>query len=354
MDRRRLLLVLVLAAVTLAAGAALWRQRSGPAHYTGFVEGEERILRSEVTGRVLEVAFGEGDAVPANALVARIADDDVQHRLAAKRQQIAVQEADIRRQEEQVRLLETTWKTQLAAQRAELRQAEAAATLAARTLERERALVQSGASTAQLLDEARAAHDQASSLADRARDLGARQEAEEGQIAVAGRQLEVLRAQRTLATVELAELEVLAAKYVIRAPAVPTTVQTKFIWPGELAQPGSAVLAVLDPTDKYVQIYVPVADLDAVRVGDRVEIELDSMPGRRVPGAIAFLADQTTFTPEKIETRSDRMGQVYRAKVRILADVERFQPGTEGNVYLVARAAAGAVPAAAATADAPR
>jgi hypothetical protein len=29
------------------------------------------------------------------------------------------------------------------------------------------------------------------------------------------------------------------------------------------------------------------------------------------------------------------MSQVYRAKVRILEDVERFQPGTEGNVYLV-------------------
>ncbi|MCC6849069.1 MAG: HlyD family efflux transporter periplasmic adaptor subunit [Deltaproteobacteria bacterium] len=336
MDRRRLVLVLVLAAAALAAGAAVWRQRSGPIHYTGFVEGEERIVRSEVTGRVLEVAFGEGDVVAANAVIARIADEDVQRRLAAKRQQIAVQEADIRRQEEQVRLLESTWKTQLDAQRAELRQAEAGATLAARTLERERALVRSGASTAQLLDEARAGHDQARSLVERARDLVARQEAQERQIAVARRQLEVLRAQRDLAAAELAELEVVAAKYVIRAPAVATTVQTKFLWPGELAQPGSAVLAVLDPTDKYVQIYVPVADMAAVRVGDRVEIELDSAPGRRVPGEVAFLADQATFTPEKIESRSDRMGQVYRAKVRILADVERFQPGTEGDVYLVA------------------
>ena len=41
----------------------------------------------------------------------------------------------------------------------------------------------------------------------------------------------------------------------------------------------------------------------------------------------------------EIETRSDRMGQVYRAKVRILKDVERFQPGTEGNVYLDGEAA---------------
>ena len=337
MDRRRILLVLVVAAVALAAATVVWQRRSGPVHYTGFVEGEERILRSEVTGRVIEVAFEEGDQVPANAVVARLADADVQSRLAAKRQQIAVQDALIRRQEEQVRLLETTWKTQLDAQRAEVRQAEASATLAARTLDRERALVTTGASTAQLLDEARAAHDQANSLVDRARDLVARQEAQEGQITVARHELDVLHAQMELAGRELAELEVTAAKYVIHAPAVATTVQTKFIWPGELAQPGSAVLSVIDPTDKYVQVYVPVADLPQVKLGDRVEIELDSEPGRRVPGEVEFLADQATFTPEKIETRSDRMGQVYRAKVRILEGVERFQPGTEGNVYLVGR-----------------
>ena len=335
MSIRRILLALSLVAVLGVAAAAAWRHRSGPVHYTGFVEGEERILRSEVTGRVVEVTFEEGETVPPNAVVARLADDDIQSRLAAKRQQIVVQESDIRRQEEQVGLVESTWKSQLDVQRAELRQAEAGATLAARSLERERALVASGASTAQLLDEARANHDQARSLTDRARDMVARQAAEEGQITVARQQLEVLRAQRELAAAELAELEVLAAKYTIRAPTVATTVQTKFLWPGELAQPGSAVLAVLDPTDKYVQIYVPVADLAAVRGGDAVEIELDSQPGHRVPGEITFLADQATFTPEKIESRSDRMGQVYRAKVRILEEIERFQPGTEGNVYLV-------------------
>ncbi len=337
MSARRIVVGVGIVVVLAVAAAALWRHRGGPVHYTGFVEGEERIVRSEVTGRVIEVAFGEGDTVPANAIIARLADDDVQSKLSAKRQQIAVQDAEIARQDEQVHLLETTWKTQLQAQRAELRQAEAGATLAARTLERERTLLKTGASTAQTLDEARAGHDQATSAADRARELVARQAAEEGQITVARHQLEVLRAQRELAVAELHELEVTAAKYVIHAPAVATTVQTKFLWPGELAQPGSAVLSVLDPTDKYVQVYVPVADLAAVNVGDRVEIELDSTPGRRVPGEITFLADQATFTPEKIESRSDRMGQVYRAKVKILADVERFQPGTEGNVYLIGK-----------------
>jgi len=333
---RRIVLVVVLLAVVVALATAAWRGRGGPIHYTGFVEGEERILRSEVTGRVLEVLFGEGDAVPAGAVVARLDDQDVQTQLTSKRQQVAVHEAALRKQEQQVKLLDATWRRSLDASRAELKQAEASATLAARTLERERTLVKSGASTAQIFDEARAASDSTASAVQRARDMVAKTEAAEGEITVARHQLEVIAAERDLATTQVRELEVLAAKHVIQAPAVATTVQTKFIWPGELAQPGSAVLAVLDPADKYVQIYVPVADLAEVRVGRAVEIELDSAPGERVPGEITFLADQATFTPEKIETRSDRLGQVYRAKVRILADVARFRPGTEGNVYLVA------------------
>ncbi len=121
------------------------------------------------------------------------------------------------------------------------------------------------------------------------------------------------------------------AKYIIRAPAVATVVQTQFIWPGELAQPGTPIVAVLDPTDKYVQVYVPVADVAEFRVGRRSRSSSTARPGSATPGEVSFVADQANFTPEKIETRSDRLGQVYRAKVRILEDVERFQPGTEGQ-----------------------
>ena len=32
--------------------------------------------------------------------------------------------------------------------------------------------------------------------------------------------------------------------------------------------------------------------------------------GRRLPGEVSFVAEEASFTPEKIETRSDRLGQV--------------------------------------------
>jgi HlyD family secretion protein len=342
MNRRRLIPVIAAVAVALGVGLFLWR-RGEPDYYTGFVEGEERVLRSEVSGRVLEVAFGEGDAVPPNALVARIDDADVASRIRSKQQELAVLGAQIARQEEEIALLQSTWSRDVAAHRAELNRAEAEARLASRTYERQVGLVERGISTAQLLDDSRARHDQAASAAVSAREQLARARAEEGRIAVARSQLEILRQQQELSRAQLGELEVLQAKYTIRAPAAATVVQSQLLWPGELAQPGTPVVSVLDPLDKYVQIYVPVTDSSRVRVGTRVEIELDNQPGTRVPGEVSFVADQTNFTPEKIETRSDRIGQVYRAKVRILEGVERFTPGSEGNVYLLDDGAAPAV-----------
>lgn len=332
---KRIVFVVVLALAVAAAAGVLLRRARGEHYYTGYVEGEERVLRAEVAGRVLEVAFVEGDVVPADAVVARLDDRDVQSRLASKRQELAVIDADLRTGAERVMLVESTWQRDLSARAADVRQAEAAAELAVRTLGREQDLGRTGASTAQLLDEAHSRRDQAVSARDRAREVFARTQAEERQIALARQEVETLRQRRALVEAQLAELEVLASKYAIHAPSVPTVVQTQLIWPGELAQPGAGVLAVLDPRDKYVQVYVPVADVGALHVGRKVAFELDSAPGRRLAGEVSFVADQATFTPEKIETRSDRMAQVYRAKVRIRGAVEQLQPGTEGNVYLL-------------------
>jgi len=335
MQRKFLVLVVILLG---AVGGGWWyvHHRHAPIYYTGFVEGEERVIRSEVTGRVLQVKYVEGDTIPAEDVIAILDDRDIQARIKSKQEELAVLDAEMRTQAERIALVETTWKRDVSARQAELHQAESANELAERTFAREQGLVKTGASTAQLLDDNRARRDQARSALERAREVLGRTEAEEHSIAVARQELESLRQRHDLTEAQLAELQVTESKYIIRSPGVATVVQTQFIWPGELAQPGTAIVAVLDPADKYVQIYVPVADVGRLRLGQRVEIELDSYPGRRVPGEVSFVADKANFTPEKIETRSDRMGQVYRAKVRILEGVERFQPGTEGNVYLSA------------------
>jgi len=332
--RPRIAIVGILLLAAAVAGVGYTRHDHTPVHYTGFVEGEERVIRSEVSGRVLDVRFAEGASVPADAIVAVLDDRDMQARINTTQQELAVAAAETETQEERIRLVESTWPRDVSARQAELSEAEAAAKLAERNSTREDVLLQRGVSAAQQHDDARARRDQARSALDRAREMLARAQAEERNIALARHELAMLHDKHDLINAQLAELGVTQSKYRIHSPSVATVVQTQFIWPGELAQPGTAILSVIDPADKYVQIYVPVADVSRLQLGQHVDIELDSQPGHRVPGEISFVADKANFTPEKIETRNDRMGQVYRAKVRILQEVERFQPGTEGNVYL--------------------
>jgi len=332
-NRRAIIALAILVLVALIA----WRVSRDRAvdRFTGFVEGEERVVRSEVTGRIVDVPFREGDEVPPDSVVARVDASDVASRIESKRRELDVLDAETRSQEVRVRLTETTWERDLAARRADVDQATSAADLAARTFARERDLVAKGASTAQFLDDARAGRDQARSALERSREMLARTDAEKGAIEVARRVLDSLSERRRLSLAQIAELEVARGKHEIRSPSVPTVVQTQYVWPGELAQPGAAIVAVLDPLDKYVQVYVPVEEIARFTLGRRVEIELDSAQGERIPGEVVFVADRANFTPEKIETRDDRIGQVYRAKVRVLEGAERLQPGTEGDVFLV-------------------
>ena len=124
--------VAIVIAVVAIAGAAVWwaRRDGGEVYYTGFVEGEERVIRSEVAGRVLEVPFGEGAAVPPGAIVARLDQSDIDARITAKQRELDMTQADIRTQEERIGLVESTWKTGVSAHGADVTQAESALLLA--------------------------------------------------------------------------------------------------------------------------------------------------------------------------------------------------------------------------------
>jgi hypothetical protein len=77
-----------------------------------------------------------------------------------------------------------------------------------------------------------------------------------------------------------------------------------------------------------------------------VAVSLNNYPGR-----ITFIANVTQFTPKNIETRDDRVTQVYEAKATILEGIEHFKPGAQGNVYVGMRAGQGRTPIAEARPD---
>ena len=71
--KRRVVVLLVLV-FAIAAGAVYYitAQRARPLSFTGFVEGEEKVIKSEITGWVRKVSITEGSRVHVEGVLAEV------------------------------------------------------------------------------------------------------------------------------------------------------------------------------------------------------------------------------------------------------------------------------------------
>jgi HlyD family secretion protein len=331
--KKRLPILLLL--LLIGAGWFYYNQQQSPDRltFTGFVEGEEKVIKSEITGRVDTVAFTDGSHVNPNEVLAEIDARDYRSQVAQQQLHLEILQAKIQQAENQLALARDTYPTQLRAAKTNLAKASSDLDFAEKEFARRKELLQAEQLSQQRFDQAQNQLDVAQAAFAREREAVATAEANLRQIQLAEDAIEVLQRQLAMETERLHQMHIVLDKYTIRSPC-DCTVQTRLIRAGEYVSPGTGIATLLDPLDKYVRVYVPVPDLGKVQVGDKVVIEPDALPGEFIPGEISFIEDIAQFTPKNIEVKSDRITQVFATKVRILEQVERLKPGMEGTVYL--------------------
>lgn len=334
MMRRRVVVLLVLFFVSAVGGGAYYftSQRVRPLLFTGFVEGEEKVIKSEITGRVERVPITEGSRVKPGDLLAEIDSREFRSQVVQQELKLALLEAKIRQAESQLALARDLYPAQVRSAKANVARAESDLDFARKEFQRSKTLLEEEVVDQQEFDQAKNRLEVAQNVLAREREALANAETSLRQIQVAEDTLEVQKRQLAVEREKLSQMRIVLDKYTIRSPCA-CMVQTRLIREGEYVNPGAGVATLLDPLDKYVRIYVPVPDMGKVHVGDRVRIELDALPGRFIPGEISFIEDMAQFTPKNIETRSDRITQVFATKVRILENPEMLKPGMEGTVY---------------------
>jgi multidrug resistance efflux pump len=142
------------------------------------------------------------------------------------------------------------------------------------------------------------------------------------------------RAQATLAAAEgaLQIIERQLDELSIRAD-LPGLIESVDLRPGDLVAANAPVLSMLDLRTLWVRAYVPENHLN-VQTGQRVQISVDSFPGRRFKGHVTFVAHQAEFTPGNVQTPEDRSKQVFRMKVTLEEGLDVLRPGMSADVWL--------------------
>ena len=110
----------------------------------------------------------------------------------------------------------------------------------------------------------------------------------------------------------------------IRSP-VDGHVEYRLADPGNVIGSGSRVMAVLDPLDVTMDVFLPSKDAVKVRVGDEARIVIDGVDAV-FPAKVDFVADDAQFTPKFVETREERDKLRFRVILKVSPDTASANP----------------------------
>src|SRR5882724_10532906 len=134
-----------------------------------------------------------------------------------------------------------------------------------------------------------------------------------------------------------AELAYEEARYRERQVLAPSeaVVEVLDVRPGDLIAPNTPIATLLESDQIYVRIYVPETELYKVKVGQRAQIRIDPFQKETFNGVVEQINQQAEFLPRNVQTREERVHQVFGVKVRIDDPSHRVLPGMAADVKLL-------------------
>lgn len=299
---------IAIAVVILALGGALvfWLSRDhgkeNALRLYGNVDIREVQLAFRQPGRVLQMAFDEGDTVRAGTRMAALDAQPYRDAQAAAQAQVQVAQAELAKLRRGLRPQEITQA------REALKQAQALATESERNFQRQSGLLASGASSQRTVDAARTARDQAAAGVAAAK--AALSQASEGfrqeDITAAEARLAAAQATAAQAATALADTELVAPS--------DGTVIARVREPGSMVASQSTVYSLSLDKPVYVRAYVGEPDLGRIAPGAAVHVKSDSSD-KVYRGHIGFISPRAEFTPKTVETTDLRTDLVYRLRI---------------------------------------
>lgn len=216
----------------------------------------------------------------------------------------------------QLDLLLAGYRTEEIAQaRAAVAQQQAAFSYADSYLKRQQGLWASKATSANDLEDAKTARNQALANLQAAKDKLSQYE-------TGNRPQEIEQAQATLAQAQAAadQAELNLKDTQLFAPSTGT-VLTRAVEPGTMLASGSTVFSVSLTRPVWIRAYVSEENLSRAIPGTEIEIYTDGRPDKPYHGKIGFVSPTAEFTPKSVETPELRTSLVYRLRV-IVTDAD--------------------------------
>lgn len=324
--RKRILVIGLVLALIAGVGVYLFYpmiySQKAKITATGTIEVTTADITPKVSGYLIEMGVKEGDRVQVGQRVARIDRTDLQLQVAQANgalKRAMFQLADLKK---------GTRPQEIEQARAKLSAAEATYVKAQADFDRYSKLYQDRAISAQQFDAVRAGRETAyNEVAALRQNLD---------LLAEGTRVDQISAQQE--EVERSQY-VLEASKVLLADAVITAPLTGFIISKnyenrEYVNLGAPIATIIDLDDCWVKIYIHSQQIGAIKIGQAVDVLVDSFPGKIFPGVIKEVGTKAEFTPHNTLTQHERAVQVFAVKVKIDNFDGLLKPGMPADVAI--------------------
>ncbi len=384
--KRRLLILALLIPV---AFVIWWEERPRPQTIvlTGTVDGNEVVVGSKITGRIVRLAVDDGQRVKAGDLIAVLDGDELRADRGAAGHAIAQARASAQQAAAQTELLESTLPTkvqqasaqveqtqaQLQQNQAQVAQAEAQFQQAQAQVAQTRAAVakaqdnfnrirplverdinppQDLVSARSDLDSAKANQQAAEAGAEAAHRAVASAQAgveatqravaaaraalsdareQERQVTVQQRQTDAMRAAEAQAVSNAAAAEARLGQTQILAPA-SGIVTLRAARQGEVVNPGNPIVTLFDLSSTWVDADVEETYADLISMGQMLRVRLPS--GTEISGPVIYKAVEADFATQRDVSRTKRDIKTVAIRVRVANPDGRLALGMTAWVML--------------------
>lgn len=260
--------------------------RNGKSDAYGNFEAVETIISAEANGKLLNFKAEKGSMLFKNDMVGLIDTMD-----------FYLQKKLLQAQKETIETKTGNIVAQMAIQAEQKQNME-------KELERVRNLLQDGAATQKQFDDM------------------------EASIKVIERQMESIRTQNSTVFKEIEaidwqirQVERNISKCKIINPIKGIVLET-YIEPNELVLQGKSLYKIADMSTLELRAYISGAQLPHIKIGQKVEvyIDKDNKENQKMEGIVTWISTEAEFTPKTIQTKEERVTQVYAILVKVNND----------------------------------
>jgi HlyD family secretion protein len=132
---------------------------------------------------------------------------------------------------------------------------------------------------------------------------------------------------------KLLQSEIMKEEAFVKAPW-DGVILDSYIEEGELLSALSPLYTIGDMKSAKLNVYLSLKEMERIKVGAIVKIKIDAYPDREFFGKIVYISDKAEFTPKNIQTKDERVKEVFKVEIQLPNEEGIFKPGMPADAVI--------------------